>query len=225
MSIIGERPDAADAETASKEFRLRPATKADIPAIVALLGEAFQDGDPISEWIFPDERQRRVRQPRMLRELVRHRHLPVGDAEVAVSVDRVVGVSLFRRSWRKPTLARRIVGDLALLRAMGLKVRAGAAVDAALEGAAPAGPHITLVHLACEPAWARAGVGTALFMSLFAKSVEVKGAFYGVMKPENFTFYTSILVGLGVLDESVAGEVSIGRDGPTMNTLWGHPHY
>jgi hypothetical protein len=62
-------------------------------------------------------------------------------------------------------------------------------------------------------------------MSLFAKSVEVKGAFYGVMKPENFTFYTSILVGLGVLDESVAGEVSIGRDGPTMNTLWGHPHY
>jgi predicted N-acetyltransferase YhbS len=239
MSITGVRPDdhpvesgtraaahrAAADPSGPKEFRLRLATESDVPAIVALLAEAFKDGDPVSEWIFPDERKRLRGQRRMLAALVRHRHLPVGSAEVAVSGDEIVGVSLFQRSWRKPSLVQRTIGDLALLRVLRSRVFAAIAVDAALHAAAPKVRHICLVHLACEPSWARTGVGTALFMSLFAKSVEVGGAFYGVMKPANFTYYTSILQGLGVQDESIAGEVTIGRRGPTLKTLWGQPHY
>lgn len=221
-------------DSGSKEFRIRLATKADVPAIVALLADAFQDGDPITEWIFPGERTRRRRQHRMLAALIRHRHIPVESAEVAVSGNEIVGASLFQRSWTKPTRARRILGDLALLRAMRSRVFAGSAVDTALDGAAPPGDHISLVHLACESSWASSGVGTALFLSLFAKSFDRNAALYGVMKPENFTYYTSVLVNLATSlggDKSyvdagiIPGEVTIGRGGPTLKTLWGHPHY
>ena len=234
MSITGTRPDdqpveseppTAAGRTEPKQFRVRLATNSDVPAIAELLTQAFQHGDPVTEWIFPDARKRRRGQLRMLTALVRHRHLPVGSAEVAVSGEQVVGVSLFQRSWRKPSTARRIVGDLALLRALRSRVFAAMAVDRALEAAAPSNRHICMVHLACEPSWAGTGVGTALFMSLFAKSVEVGGAFYGAMKPENLTYYTSILQGVGVVDESVAGEVTVGRSGPTLKTLSGQPHY
>ena len=225
MSITGVRPDGPPVKPGTRDFRIRLATESDIPAIVALLADAFQSADPVSEWIFPNERKRRRGQERMLTALVRRRHLPIGSAEVAVSGDQVVGVSLFQRSWRKPGIGRRMIGDLALLRALRSRVFAARAVDIALESAAPAGRYICMVHLACDPAWMRAGVGTALFMSLFDKSAEVGGAFYGAMKPENFTYYTSILVGMGVVDESIGGEVTIGRRGPTMKTLSGQPHY
>jgi predicted N-acetyltransferase YhbS len=216
-------------ERQSKEFRIRPATRSDVPAIVSLLGEAFQDGDPISEWMFPDERKRQRRQSRMITALVLHRHLPVDGVEVAVSGDEIVGVSLFRRSWRKPSTTQRLVGDLALLRALRSKVLAGLAVDTALHAAAPSGPNICLIYLACNPSWLRMGVGTALFTSLFDKCTEVGAAFYGIMKPENFTYYTSVLDSLPALDdllsEAVAGEITIGHGGPTVKTLGGRPHY
>src|SRR5262249_58309422 len=79
---------------------VRSATEADIPAMAALTGETFQDGDAVGEFMFPNEKQRRIRQPRMFAAMMKHRYVPEGGADVAVTDDDdIVGVALWSRSW------------------------------------------------------------------------------------------------------------------------------
>lgn len=210
-------------------FRIRPATKSDVPAMVALLSDAFQDDDPVSKWIFPDEEQRRRRQPGMLAALIRHRHLPVDGAEVAVCGTEIVGVSLFRPSWRKPSLVRRMIADIILLRAMGSRVFAGSAVDATMAEGARQGRHMCWVYLACAPSRERSGIGTALTLSVFAKSVDAGVPLFLMMKPGNFEYYVKILEcpdipGYVPGYRVEVGEVTIGGRGPKMRIIEAPPY-
>ena len=79
-------------------FRVRSATEADIPAMAAVLGETFQNGDVVGEFMFPNEKKRHARQPRMFAALMKYRYIPEDGAHVAVTdEDRIVGVVLWSK--------------------------------------------------------------------------------------------------------------------------------
>lgn len=191
---------------------VRRATERDIEDIVRVLAQAFETDDPIEEYLFPSQRQRRRRTPGMLRIMVRHRFLPVGGALVATMGARVVGAALWQPPGTRTSLWRQVISGPQLLWAMGAATTRGLAVDAAMAEVAPARPHSFLVYLGCEPGLQRRGVGRALWAAL-AEDADARGAgLGGICKDGNLAYYRA-------LGCAVAERVRIGRDGPELNFI------
>lgn len=189
---------------------VRRATERDIEDIVRVLAHAFETDDPIEEYIFPSQAQRRRRTPNMLRIMVRHRFLPVGGAFVATAEDRVVGAALWQPPGTRTSWWREAVSGPQLLSAMGAATTRGLAVDAAMAKVAPAQPHLFLVYLGCEPGLQGRGVGRTLW-SAMAEDADARGAgLGGICKDGNVAYYRA-------LGCELVERVRIGRDGPELN--------
>jgi GNAT superfamily N-acetyltransferase len=197
-------------------IHVRSATEAEIPVMVALLGATFQDGDAVGEYMFPDERQRRTRQPRMFAAMMKYRYVPDGGADVAITDDgRIVGVLLWSRSWAKPNVVRKIKENLALLAAMKTRVLAGLMVEAAAARGKPKQRHIYAMYIGVEKAWHGYGAAQALFGRLRERADAEAAGLYGNCQKRLLPFYVEAFP-----DGLITGTTTLGRRGPAFYFLY-----
>jgi GNAT superfamily N-acetyltransferase len=196
-------------------FHVRSATEADIPAMAAIMGETFQNGDAVGEFMFPDDHQRRIRQPRMFAALMKYRYVPEDGADVAVTDDGdIVGVVLWTKSWTKHSVLRTIKENLALLAAMKSRVIAGLTVEAAIARGKPKGRHIYTMYLGVAKAWHGYGVAQAL-VGLVRDCADAEAvAMYGNCQKKLLPFYAEAFP-----DGVVTGATTLGRGGPAFYFL------
>lgn len=196
---------------------IRPATKADIGEMSSLMARAFQDDDPVSRYFFPNDRRRPLLQRRMMAALIRHRYLPIGGAEVAMSDHRIVGVSLWHPHDAPPNpWWRSIVSGPHLLWAMRRGVEAGIEMDRMLAAGAPDDDAVLWVYLGVEPSLHRSGVGTALSRAFFERMDREGRTTYGICKDGNVPFWSA----MGFVD---AGTATIGPTGPRVIRMNRYP--
>lgn len=100
----------------------RPAQKADIPELSAILGRAFYD-DPLMTWMLPDDDTRAARLPRMFATLARHHHLAGGGVEVACDGPTMGAAALWDppNRWRRSSRVQLKMMPM-LVRKFGLRV-------------------------------------------------------------------------------------------------------
>lgn len=146
---------------------VRPATRADLPALSDLMAEAFVD-TPIFRFLQPDDRTRRPLIRAWFAGLIRHGYPVVRAGMVADDGSGPVGGAIWAPpgAWRVPwwrellTLPRIVVAaDRTALRGFAAR---GTDVDRAMHAAHPAAPHWYLAALGVAPTVQRQGVGTAL---------------------------------------------------------------
>lgn len=196
---------------------IRPATGADIAEMSALMARAFQDDDPVSRYFFPDDRRRPTMQRRMMSALIRHRYLPAGGAEVAISDGRIVGVSLWHPHDDPPNpWWRTVISGPHLLWAMRRGVRAGVEMDRMLAAGAPDEDAVLWVYLGVEPSLHRSGVGAALSRAFFERMDRQGRATFGICKEGNVPFWSA----MGFVD---VGTATIGQTGPRVVRMIRYP--
>jgi GNAT superfamily N-acetyltransferase len=199
-------------------FQVRSPTEADVPAMVKLLAEVFQQDDLMSNYLFPDAEQRRHRQPRMFAAMLRYRHIPEGSGVVAVDdAGRIIGTLIWQHSWFKQSLAQKMKEDMALLAAMGTRVIQGMTLDAASNARAPREPHYRAMYLACDRDWQRSGVGRALLTIMADKSDESGLPMHGACQDDKLPYYLA-------LGSKVIGQTRVGRKGPKINLMFREPN-
>ena len=187
-------------------FHVRSATEADIPAMAAIIGETFQNGDAVGGFMFPDDHQRQIRQPRMFAALMIYRYVP-DDGDI-------VGVVLWTKSWTKHSVLRTIKENLALLAAMKSRVIAGLTVEAAIARGKPKGRHIYKMYLGVAKAWHGYGVAQAL-VGLVRDCADAEAvAMYGNCQKKLLPFYAEAFP-----DGVVTGATTLGRGGPAFYFL------
>ena len=196
-------------------FRVRSATEVDIPAMAAVLGETFQNGDVVGEFMFPNEKQRHARQPRMFAALMKYRYIPEGGADVAVTDEgRIVGVVLWSKSWTKHSVLRKIKENLALVAAMKSRVIAGLMVEAAVGRGKPKHRHLYAMYLGIAKEWHGYGVAQAL-VGVVRACADAEGvAMYGNCQKKMLPFYAEAFP-----DGVLTGSTTLGRGGPPFYFL------
>lgn len=200
--------------------QVRTATEADIPAMAALMGNTFQDGDAVGDFMFPDEAQRRVRQPRMFAAMMKHRYVPHGGADVAVADDgTIVGVVLWEKSWEPMHVMRKLKENLALLVAMKSRVIAGLQVEAAVAKGVPAKRrHIYAMYVGVDQAWHGYGAAQAMVDKLCARADAEAAGLYGNCQKKLLPFYADAFP-----EGAVVGSTTLGRGGPIFYFLYREP--
>ena len=150
--------------------RIRPAARADVPAIASVLADAFID-ESVFRWLQPDDDLRRRLLPVMFAGMLRHVHPIERGSEVLVDGDRLLGAAVWAPPgrWKAPWW-RQILAVPPLLRVLdrkNLKLYSsrGNAIDHAAHAVHPAEPHWYLAGLGVAPAAQGTGVGFALTRS------------------------------------------------------------
>ncbi|WP_459963583.1 SDR family NAD(P)-dependent oxidoreductase [Nocardia sp. IFM 10818] len=189
---------------------VRRATEADIEDIVRVVARAFDEDDPIEEYVFPDPAVRRRRAPDMIRIMIKYRFLPVNGAAVATVNGEIVAALLWYPPHYRNSLLREAISGPLLLKAMGPATPRGMDVDAAIARVTPPQPHTTLVYLACAPEWQRAGVGMTLAAWAIAEADEQGASVGGICKDENIPFYEAF-------GGKFVTKIRLGRTGPEVN--------
>ncbi len=149
---------------------VRPATRADVPEMVAVLADAFMDS-AVFRWLQPDDGVRQRLLPVMFTGLLRGVHPVERGAQLAIGADRVVGAAVWAPpgKWKAPWW-RQILTFPALLRVLdreSLKTFSsrGNAVDHAAHAVHPDEPHWYLAGLGVSPTVQGTGVGSGLVRS------------------------------------------------------------
>lgn len=200
-------------------IQVRSATEDDIPRMTELLGQTFQDGDAVGEFMFPDGRQREVRQQRMFAAMLKHRFIPAGGADVAVAGDgHIVGVVMWSPTWGKHSVFRMIRENLALLRAMRSRVTAGLAVEAATARGRPKEPHIYVMYLGVDKGWFGRGAAQALMDRLRTAADSQAAGLFGTCQRKLLPFYRDVFP-----DGAIVGNTTLGRNGPAFYFIYREP--
>ncbi|MEC3915811.1 type I polyketide synthase [Nocardia sp. CDC160] len=189
---------------------IRRATKADIEDIVQVVARAFDEDDPVEEYVFPNPAVRHRRAPDMVRLMIKYRFLPVNGAAVATVDGKIVAALLWYPPYYRNSLWREMISGPLLLKAMGAATPRGMHVDAAIARVSPPQPHTTLVYLACAPEWQAAGVGMALAEWAVAEADQVGATVGGICKDANLPFYEAF-------GGKFVTKTRLGRKGPEMN--------
>jgi GNAT superfamily N-acetyltransferase len=194
-------------------YSVRIPTEAEVPAMAKLLADVFQQGDAMSDFLFPDAKQRRLRQPGMFAAMIRYRHLPEKSAAVAVdATGRIVGAMIWKNSWTKQSLTDNVKEHLALLAAMRARVIQGMALDAATQAKTPGESYIRGMYLAVDHRWQRSGVGKALLSGLADKADEARVPLYAACQDDKVFYYIA-------LGGKIIGRTTVGRQGPVINLV------
>ena len=197
---------------------VRPTTKADLPAMSAVLGRAFFD-DPVMNWMMPADAARAKGLPILFGALARHHFLAQGACEVAVAADGTVGGATLWSppgGWRQSTYS-----DLrmmpAMIRAFGRRAQAGASIAEFMKKRHPEEPHWYLSVIGTDPAMRGTGLGFALMRSRLDRvDAEHAPAYLESSKPENVPYYERF--GFEVTQELVVPD-----GGPTLWAMWRNP--
>jgi len=193
---------------------IRPAGRADVPALVGVLARAF-DADPVVGWVVRQDAGRRAAIEwvfRLVLEMaLRHGVVEVTDDLAAVAVWEPPGrrgAGRLREAWRLP----------GYVRAVGFRrlVRVSAAV-AAMEACRPRQPHWYLADLAVEPSLQGRGTGGALLAhGLERADRDLMPAYLESSSARNRPLYERH--GFRLRERHV-----LGGDGPPVSLLWREP--
>jgi ribosomal protein S18 acetylase RimI-like enzyme len=190
-----------------------PADFEDVPAIRALLGEAYAD-DPLSEWIFP-EAELRPHACAAWYGLFAEQYVQGARATLVRAGERVVAVALWRMPGDSPLSSDGMPSIAGLMTALVGRQRAGEIGDGlhAVSSVQPSAPHAYLNFLAVTADRRRSGLGRLVLQPLLdaarraALSVHLE-----TTNPANYAFYES----LGFREMA---RVRVGTDGPELRAL------
>lgn len=192
---------------------IRPATRADVPALSATLGRAFFD-DPVMAWMLPDDDERRRKLHRLFGALTRHHHLSRGGVEVAGG-NVIGGAALWDPpgQWQQ-TRWEELRAMPALVLAFRTSMARGQAVSELMKRAHPEEPHWYLAVIGSDPTVRGTGFGQALMRSRLDRcDAEHAPAYLESSNPDNVPYYQRF-------GFEVTGEIQIPDGGPTLIPMW-----
>lgn len=194
----------------------RPAVRADIGPLAAVLARAFHD-DPVMRWLQPHPGRRAAGLPGFFRAITRHHHL--AGAEVAVGSGGVIGAAAL---WDSPGRRQQSAGGQLLMlpglvRAFRGRLGAAWALDEEMKAAHPEEPHWYLAIIGSEPALRGGGFGAALMRSRLQRcDAEGAPAYLESSNPDNVPYYHRF-------GFEVTGEIRAPGGGPTLWCMWRAP--
>jgi ribosomal protein S18 acetylase RimI-like enzyme len=196
---------------------VRPARKADIPALARALARAFQD-DPVMAWVQPDDARRKAALPGLFSALTRHHFLATRGTEVAVSDDGVVAAALWDPPGRWMQSSREQLAMLpGVVRAFRGRLAAGRAVTDLMKEHHPEEPHWYLAIIGSDPTIRGAGFGRALMQSRLDRcDAEYAPAYLESSNPDNIPYYQRF-------GFEVTGELVLPDGGPSLWPMWRAP--
>jgi ribosomal protein S18 acetylase RimI-like enzyme len=149
---------------------VRPATRADIAELAAVLTRAFANEPPFT-WVQPDAELRARVQPAMFRGALLHVYRVERGTEVVLHNGAIAGGAIWAPpgsskppSWRELRTIPGLIGALGLTH-FPQYARRGKAVENALRRAHPSASHWYLAALGTDPQAQATGVGSALLRS------------------------------------------------------------
>ncbi|GBE63848.1 GCN5-like N-acetyltransferase [Mycobacterium sp. MFM001] len=199
---------------------VRPARKADIPALAVTLGQAFYD-DPVSTWIMPDDKWRAANLHKFFATATRHHHLAGGGVEVACDGPDIGAVALWDppNRWRQSVWAQMVMAP-SLVRAFGLRPTVGrkfAQLLSLMKLHHPEEPHWYLATIGSDTAVRGRGFGQALMRSRLDRcDAEHCPAYLESSKRDNVPYYERF-------GFTVTGEMVLPDGGPTLWPMWRAP--
>lgn len=197
---------------------VRSVEKSDIPALSAVLAEAFED-DPLMMWMVPDDASRLDRLTRLFAAEVRHHHLAGGGAEIATDgAGAVTGAALWDPPGRwKQGWFSTLRSAPAMVGVFGGGLWRAAQVSSFVENAHPQSPHWYLATIGTARSARGSGSGTALLDSRLARcdrdDVE---AYLESSKEANISYYHRF-------GFEVTGELVMPGGGPTIYAMMRQP--
>jgi GNAT superfamily N-acetyltransferase len=177
--------------TSSPAVAVRPATRADVKTLAAVLARAFYDDPPLI-WLLPDEATRLSRVTRIFATIIGIESLRHGGVDLAVGGGEILGGAI----WLPPGRWR--PGFRVQLRAVPRHARAlraallgrAALLDRAMAEAHPKEPHWYLKAIGVDPAWQGRDVAGLLLRSRL-KRCDQAGlpAYLEASKPDGVPLY------------------------------------
>jgi GNAT superfamily N-acetyltransferase len=195
---------------------VRPATRADLPALSVTLGKAFYD-DPVMMWLLPDDETRKRKLHKLFASITRYHHLSRGGVEVAYG-DGIGAAALWDPpgEW-KQTRGEELRAMPGLLLTFGTALARGLAVTEMMKKAHPEEPHWYLAVIGSDPSVRGKGFGNALMRSRLDRcDAEYAPAYLESSKPENVPYYERF-------GFEVTGEFRLPDDGPPLYPMWRAP--
>lgn len=195
---------------------VRPATRADVPALSKTLGRAFFD-DPVMRWMLPDDDERRRKLHRLFGALTRHHHLSHGGVEVAPGRggNGIGGAALWDPpgQWQQTRWAE-MRAMPALIVAFRKSMTRGLAVSELMKTAHPEEPHWYLAVIGSDPTVRGAGFGQALMASRLDRcDAEHAPAYLESSNPDNVPYYQRF-------GFEITGEIRVPNGGPVLIPMW-----
>jgi ribosomal protein S18 acetylase RimI-like enzyme len=199
------------------DIDVRPAQKADVPALSRVLARAFYD-DPVTSWMLPDDRTRLKALTRAFAGLARYHYLPRAGSEVGVRDDVVGAATLWDPpGQRKPSRLEEVVTMPVMLWAFRSRVPASVRVMELMEKHHPSEPHWYLMLIGSDPTVRGAGFGQALMRSRLDRcDADGVPAYLENSNPKNESYY--LRFGFEVM-----GEIKLPDGGPSMWPMWRQP--
>ncbi|MCT6733107.1 MULTISPECIES: GNAT family N-acetyltransferase [Rhodococcus erythropolis group] len=197
---------------------VRPAVRSDIPALSAVLAEAFED-DPLMAWMLPDEATRADRLTKLFAAEARYHHLAGGGVEVATDDNGLIGGATLwdpPGRWKQSWISG-LVSLPSMVRVFGRGLRHAAEVSSVLEGAHPNSPHWYLATVGTGSAARGGGYGKALLNSRLERcDREHVDAYLESSKESNIPYYNRF-------GFEVTHDIVMPGGGPTIYAMMRQP--
>ncbi|WP_432758524.1 GNAT family N-acetyltransferase [Streptomyces virginiae] len=167
--------------------------------------------------MFPNPSGREGRSARFFRFLQSQQRPRASGVRVAATrAGKLLGAAL----WSEPgSLKASPFGELTALPAYALiygfrNLPRGTEIERTLQAAHPSSPHWYLPALATDPAFQRAGIGTALMRQQLTQCERLGASVYlEASKPSNVPFYER-------LGFRITGEILLPGGGPSLISMW-----
>jgi GNAT superfamily N-acetyltransferase len=196
---------------------VRPAQRADVRELSAVLGRAFYE-DPVTTWMLPDPEARKAKLYKLFGAMTRYHHLAGGGVEVAEDGGSIAGAAL----WDPPGRWRHkrheeLMAMPRLLWTFGRLVKKGAVLDEMMKKLHPEEPHWYLAIIGSDPTVRGKGFGHALMRSRLDRcDAEHAPAHLESSNAVNVPYYSRF-------GFEVTGEIKLPDGGPTLWPMWRAP--
>jgi ribosomal protein S18 acetylase RimI-like enzyme len=188
------------------------AGRGDIEPLAETLARAFL-ADPVSAYLFPDEKRRAARLSAFFRLQLESVYLPKG--EVYTNSERTAAALWLPPGTKAPAASVQFAYLVLALRSHSFL--RGRRLALALFRLRPRQAHYYLGTIGTDPRYQRSGLGSALLNSVLARLDGIAmPAYLEASSEPNVRFYTS-------LGFALVAKVTIGRDAPTLWTMWREP--
>lgn len=196
---------------------VRPAGRADVPALAQTLARAFQD-DPVFCWLQPDPARRSAAMPGFFSAMVRHHYLSGGGVEVATSAFGVGAAALWDPPGRWSQRAREQIPMVpAILRVFRGRLAAAHALSEEMKANHPEEPHWYLAIIGSDPEVRGGGYGAALMRSRLDRcDAEAAPAYLESSNPANIAYYLRF-------GFELTGEFTAPGGDPPLWPMWRRP--
>jgi len=158
----------------------------DLSGVVASLTRAFED-DPLSKYLFPNDKSRARGLARFFRAQIRHTYLYRGEP---YTTGKNEAAALWMPPERKPPRLREVVAQVSVAPTMGRRIGAAFSLIQSMEARHPKAPHYYLGTIGTDPSFQGRGFGTALLAPVLRRCDE-EGipAYLESSKERNVPFY------------------------------------